>query len=172
MKRRAFIPSASPRLEDRIALSQTGLIQVAAMSPAVKQAAVLDLNGFVLGQETTHGIVHKLVGTAGERVSPLGPSKLTGFLLIPNSGAKNKHVSGFVTMTDAKGSIVLSIKGTVMSLGGTLKKLSSGQLTYDILGGTGAYKGATGRGKVLYGPGTIPQPGTFLLNFGNSVPPP
>jgi hypothetical protein len=172
MKRRVFIPSASMRLEDRVALSQTGLMPVASVSPVVKQAAVLNLNGFVLGQDTTVGIVHELVGPPGEMISPLGPSKSSGFLLIPSTGAKKKPVVGFLTLSDAKGSIVLSIKGTVISLGGALKNLSSGQLTYEILGGTGAYRGATGRGKVLYGPGNIPQPGHFLLDFGNAVPPP
>jgi hypothetical protein len=172
MKRRTFIPSSPLRLEDRIALSQTGLIHVAPISPVVKQAAVLDLNGFTLGTDTTFGIIHQLHGSAGDRISPLGPSKLTGFLLIANPRAKNRPVAGFVKITDAKGSVVVSIKGTVVSLGGSLKNLASGQLKYRIVGGTGAYVGATGQGKVLYGPGNIPEPGTFLLNFGNSVPPP
>jgi hypothetical protein len=172
MKRRAFIPSATFALEDRIALSHAGPTHVAAVVPLVKSAKVLDLNGFVLGKDTSIGAIHKLEATSGAMISPLGPSKVTGFLWISSTASKNKPVFGFVTISDAKGSILVSIDGTVVSLGGSLKNLSSGQLKYQIVHGTGAYKGAIGSGKVLYGPGPAVQADRFLLDFGNAPPPP
>jgi hypothetical protein len=172
MKRRAFIPSVLVPLEDRIALSQTGPFHVVAVAPLVRQAKVLVLNGFVLGRDTTVGIVHRLELPSGAMISPLGPSKLTGFLVIANPGHKTRPVTGFVTLSDAKGTILLSISGKVDSLGGTLSKFLSGQLTYRIVRGTRADLGATGQGIVSYGPGPALVPGRFLLVFGNAAPPP
>jgi hypothetical protein len=172
MKRRAFIPSAPVPLEDRIALSHAGPIQVVAVSSLVRQAKVLDLNGFVLGRDKTVGIVHILSIPSGAMISPLGPARLSGYLLIPSKGTKGKPVTGLVALTDAKGAILLSISGKVDSLGGSLSKFNSGLLTYRIVLGTRAYMGATGQGSVSYGPGPALLSGRFLLVFGNATPPP
>jgi hypothetical protein len=171
-KRHVFTPSAPVFLEERIALSQSGSAAAAVVSPLAKSLAV-NLNGFVLGKDTTVGMVHTLQAS-GASVSPLTPGqvKLTGSFVELNPLGKMRPVSGVVTLSDPKGSVVVSISGTVVSLGGSLSGLASGQLTYRILGGTGAYLGATGQGKVSYGPGPIPEPGRFLLVFGNAVPPP
>jgi hypothetical protein len=171
-KRHVFRPSAPVFLEERIALSPSGPAAAAVVSPLVKSLAV-SLNGFVLGTDTTVGLLH-LLKASGASVAPLTPGqvKLTGsFVELIPFGPK-RPVSGVVTLSDPKGSVVVSINGTVAPLGGSLSALVSGTLTYRILGGTGAYLGATGQGKVLYGPGPIPQPGRFLLDFGNATPPP
>jgi len=172
MKRRTFIPSAPVPLESRITLSQTGPIHVAAVSALVRQAKVLDLNGIVLGRDKTVGIVHLLSAPSGAMISPLGPSKLSGFLLISKNGGTSRTASGFVTLTDAKGAILVSLSGKVAPLGGTLVHFYSGELTYRIVAGTRAYLGATGHGTVGYGPGPALASGRFLLVFGNAVPPP
>jgi hypothetical protein len=170
MRRRAFVPSALPRLEERIALSHAAQAHAALVAPVVHQTSVLDLNGFALGTDTTFGTIHVLQAT-GANISPLGQTNVVGFLVI-GPGTKTEPANGFVMLSNAKGAILVSLSGTVMPLGGPLKNFSSGQLAYNIIGGTGAYAGDTGHGKVGYGPGPALLSGRFLLVFGNAVPPP
>jgi hypothetical protein len=172
MKRPLFIPSSPAPLEERITPSPAGLAGLAATPVAfVQQSHNLDLNGFVLGRDTTVGTVHWL-HQAGGTISPFsGTVKVTGFLVIPNSHNALRSAHGFVTISNAKGSLTVSLKGTVTVSKGPFT-FASGNLTYKVVAGTKADHGATGTGKVLYGPGPVFQPGKFLLNFGNSTPPP
>jgi len=170
MRRSAFIPSSPAPLEERITPSNWGPASAAATPPALAQSHSLNLYGFVLGSDTTVGTVHRLQATGGT-ISPLGTVSLTGFLVIPNTGAANEPVHGKVTISNAQGTVTVFLKGTV-----TVHKASftfaSGNLTYKILSGTKIDHGATGSGPVLYGPGPVFQPGRFLLDFGNYPPPP
>jgi hypothetical protein len=171
MKRHAFIPSSPASLEERLTPSAAGLASAVANPVAmVQKSHSLDLNGFVLGRDTTIGPVHWL-HQAGANISPLGTVKLSGSLVIPYSHSANRSAHGIVSISNAKGSVTVSLKGTVIVNKGPFT-FASGTLTYKILGGTKADHGATGTGKVLFGPGPVLQPGRFLLNFGNSIPPP
>jgi hypothetical protein len=130
----------------------------------------LNLSGLVLGTDTTIGPVHRLQSTSGT-ISPLGTVHLTGFLVIPKTGAAKRMAFGIVKISNAQGSLIVSLKGTVTVFNGPVT-FASGKLSYRILSGTGADHGATGTGPVLYGPGPAVVPGRFLLDFGNFPPPP
>jgi hypothetical protein len=96
---------------------------------------------------------------------------LTGFLVIPNTGAANRPVHGMVTISNAQGTVTVSLRGTVTVFKGPFS-FASGLLSYTIVSGTKVDHGATGTGPVSYGPGPVFQPGRFLLDFGNYPPPP
>jgi hypothetical protein len=170
MKRRAFIPSSPTPLEERITPSHSGLAGGVATPHALTQSQKLVLSGFVLGRDTAIGSVH-LLQASGGTISPLGTVSLNGYLVIPTTGPANRPASGLVTLSNAKGTVTVALKGTV-----TVTKASftfaSGTLTYTIVSGTKADRGATGTGPVLYGPGPVFLPGRFLLDFGNYPPPP
>ena len=168
MKRYAFIPSPPVPLEERITPSPSGLASVGANPPALTQSHSLNLYGFVLGRDSTVGIVHWLHATGGT-ISPLGTVSLTGFLVIPNTGAAKRPVHGMVTISNPQGTVRVSLRGTVTVYKGSFS-FASGNLSYKIVSGTKGDHTATGTGPVLYGPGPVFQPGRFLLDFGNYPP--
>jgi hypothetical protein len=170
MKRYAFIPASPVPLEQRITPSPMGLASTAATAPALTQAHSLNLYGFVLGSDTTVGTVHRLQATGGT-LSPLGTVSLAGFLVIPNARAATRAVHGIVTISNAQGTVKVSLKGTVTVEKGPFP-FASGTLSYKIDSATKADRGARGTGPVLYGPGPVFLPGRFLLDFGNYPPPP
>jgi len=170
MKRYAFIPASPSPLEERITPSPAGLASAAAIAPALTQSHSLKLYGFVLGSDTTVGTVHRLQANGGT-IAPLGRISLTGFLVIPTKGAATRAVHGIVTISNARGTVTVSLTGTVTVYKGSFP-FASGTLSYKIVAGTKADRGATGTGPVLYGPGPVLLPGRFLLDFGNYPPPP
>ena len=170
MKRCAFVPSPPIPLESRITPSQTGMASAVANAPALTQSQTLKLYGFVLGSDTTVGKVHWLKETGGT-ISPLGTVSLTGFLVIPTTGGMHRQAHGTVTLSNAQGTVTVSLTGTVTIVKGAFT-FASGTLSYKIVGGTKAYHGATGTGPALFGPGPVFEPGRFLLDFGNYPPPP
>ncbi|MFI5457297.1 MAG: hypothetical protein ACHRXM_17765 [Isosphaerales bacterium] len=170
MRRYAFIPSSVAPLEERITPSHSGLASAAATPLASTQSHSVNLYGFVLGRDTTVGTVHRLRATGGT-ISPLGTVSLTGFLVIPNTGAANRPVHGKVTISNAQGTVTVSLRGTVTVYKASFS-FASGNLRYKIVAGTKADYGATGAGPVLYGPGPVFQPGRFLLDFGHYPLPP
>jgi len=170
MRRPAFIPSSPAPLEERITPSHWGLASAGATPPALTRSHSLNLYGLLLGSDTTVGTVHRLRATTGT-ISPLGNVSLTGFLVIPNTGAANRPVHGEVTISNAQGTVTVSLRGTVTVYKASFS-FASGNLSYRIVSGTKADYGATGTGPVLYGPGPVFQPGRFLLDFGNYPLPP
>jgi hypothetical protein len=151
-------------------LSDLGSIRAAAITDALTKSRKLDLQGFVLGREKTVGVIHWLQAASGA-ISPLGNATVAGFLVIPIIGGDHRPVFGSVTISNAQGSLVVSLTGTVTVSTGPFT-FASGKLSYRIISGTKAYLGATGGGPVLYGPGPVFQPGRYLLDFGNATPPP
>ena len=170
MRRSAFIPSSPAPLEERITPSHWGLASAGAAPPALTQSHNLNLYGFVLGSDTTVGTVHRLRATGGT-ISPLGTVSLNGSLVIPKGHTANRPVHGTVTLSNAQGTVTVSLKGTVTVYKSSFS-FASGTLTYEIVSGTKADSGATGTGPVLYGPGPVFGPRKFLLDFGNYPPPP
>ena len=156
MKRRAFIPSSLAPLEERVALSHAGFASDLATPPALTQSHRLNLYGFVLGRDKTVGTMHKLQAT-GRTISPLGSVSLAGFLVIPKTGRANRSVHGTVTISNAHGSLVISLTGTVTVFHGAFS-FASGNLRYKIVSGTKAFHRTTGSGPVLYGPGPVFAP--------------
>ncbi len=170
MKKYAFIPASPAPLETRITPSHSGLAAGAAAVPALTQTHSLNLTGFALGRDRTVGTMHHLQATSGT-ISPLGTVSLTGYLVIPKGRAATRAAHGIVTISNAQGTVKVSLTGTVTIYKGPFT-FASGDLSYKIVSGTRADRSATGSGPVLYGPGPVFQPGRFLLNFGNNPPPP
>jgi len=170
MRRHAFIPSSPDPLEVRITPSHSGLAGAAPTAPAIIQSQDTKLYGIALGHETTRGVVHLLQATDAT-ISPLGKVSLTGFLVIPNKHRANRPAQGIVIISSATGRIIVNLKGTVTVVNGSFP-FASGNLTYTIVAGTKAARGATGTGPVSFGPGPVLLPGRFLLDFGNYPPPP
>jgi hypothetical protein len=169
-QRRAFIPSALAPLENRIALSHSGLALSLRGQPALIQSQSVNLYGFVLGSDKVVKTVHHLSASGGT-ISPLGRVSLNGYLVIPNEVGVNRPVHGSVTISNAHGSVTVSLAGRVTVYESSFR-WASGNLTYKIVGGSKAYRAAKGTGHVLYGPGPVFIPGRFLLDFGNFPPPP
>jgi len=170
VKRRAFIPSPLAPLEERVALSHAALAPALAHQPVLIRSQSLKLYGLVLGSDKTVGTVHQLNSTGGT-ISPLDTVALAGFLVIPKNVGANRPVHGSVTISNAHGSVAVSLTGTVTVYNGRFR-FASGNLTYKIVSGTKAYQAAKGTGSVLYGPGPVLAPGRFLLDFGNYPLPP
>jgi hypothetical protein len=170
MKRFAFVPTSPAPFEQRISLSHPGLVGTAPTPPALRQSLDVNLYGFVLGRDTTVRAKHLLRATSGT-ISPLGTVSLTGFLIIPKSGGANRPAHGLVTISNAEGTVTVRLRGTVTVYKAPVP-FASGNLTYRIVSGTNADRGAIGGGPVLYGPGPVPKPDRFLLDFGNFPPPP
>jgi hypothetical protein len=151
-------------------LSQATLASALVHQPVLVQSQKLKLYGVVLGRDKTVGTLHDLSSTGGT-IAPLGAVSLRGFLVIPKKVGANQPVEGSVTISNSHGSVIVSLKGTVTVYKGSFQ-WASGNLTYKIVSGTDAYKGAKGSGPVLYGPGPVFAPHRFLLDFGNYPPPP
>ncbi len=113
MRRRTFIPCSPNPLEERITPSHGGLSSAATsthVSPAAS-AQTLNLYGFILGSDKVDGTVHKL-NSSSRSLSPLGTVSLTGHLIIPLKAGANRPVHGIVTISNAQGSITVSLRGT------------------------------------------------------------
>jgi hypothetical protein len=159
-------------MEDRVVLSHVGLPLVAAAVHPTHHPMTLD--GVVQGSVTFRGDVHLLQGSG--RVAPLGNGTANGSLAIRLG--EPTFYDGELTLLNRSGSVTLRIKGIQGGPSGP-----AAHLPYDILGGTGAYLGATGHGLVAYeqggplivldsGPHVSPGiRGTFALAFGHAVLP-
>lgn len=92
-------------------------------------------------------------GTAGD----LGAVKVSGQVSLPGN-IRSGHAAGTVTLTNAKGSVTLSLSGPEEPGFGPFPK----SLAFSIDGGTGAYAGMRGAGSiaVLVGNGKF----TFILH--------
>ena len=170
MKRHAFIPASPAPLEERITPSPSGLASAVATPRALLQSHSLGLYGIALGSDTTVG-AHHMLQASDATISPLGTVSLSGFLVIPNKGAAKRAVHGTVMISNAQGTVKVSLSGTVTVYNGAFT-FASGTLSYKIDSGTKADHGATGTGPVSYGPGPVFQPGRFLIDFGNYPLPP
>jgi hypothetical protein len=170
MRPATFIPSPPTPLEERITPSHSGLTGAHPSPSAFTQSHNLNLYGLALGHDTTVGTQHRLQATDAT-ISPLGHVSLTGLLVIPDKGGVNRPVHGTVTISNAQGSVTVDLSGSVTVSQGPFV-FASGKLTYKIVSGTKADRGAVGSGPVLYGVGPVFQPGRFLLDFGNFPPPP
>ncbi len=170
MRRYAFIPSSPDPLEARITPGHASLAGAVAVAPATTPSHDLNLYGLALGQATTRGTVHLLQATDAA-ISPLGKVTVTGYLVIPSEVGANRQVRGFVTISNPRGELAVSLHGTV-TVSRASFSFASGNLTYKIVWGSRADHGATGTGTVLYGPGPVFLPGRFLLDFGSYPPPP
>jgi hypothetical protein len=170
MRRYAFIPSSPDPLEERITPSHAGLAGAVPTAAAITPSQNLNLYGLALGQATIRGTVHLLQATDAT-ISPLGKVTVTGYLVIPNKVGANRPVQGFVTLSNPRGEVTVTLRGTV-TVSRASFSFASGNLTYKIVSGSRADHNATGTGTVLYGPGPVLLPGRFLLDFGNYPPPP
>src|SRR4051794_409591 len=168
-RRKTFAPSLVDRLEDRLAPSQLGGHPSAQIGhdPAshggrhqVKsQAAVpaIVLSGTIEGQS--------LRGGSGA-IDGLGPVTTKGTLKA--SGAHQVIYRGQITLTGAAGSITAKLSGrsSAASEPGTPV-----DLTYRIIGGSGAFKGARGAGRAMFSQSVASQPGAVTLAFGAAASP-
>ncbi len=170
MRRYAFVPSSPDPLEERITPGHSALAGAVPVAPAMTQSQDVNLYGLALGQAGTSRTIH-LLQTTDATISPLGKSTLIGYLVFQNKGGANRPVQGLLIITNTKGRITVSLKGTVTVYSSPFA-FASGNLTYKIISGFRANHGATGTGTVLYGQGPIFMPGRFLLDFGNYPPPP
>ncbi len=177
MKRHAYVPSTLAPLEERIALSHIGLIGADTShhhhhTKVTPPAQTLNLYGLVGGTDSTHGSKHQLKAS-GATLSPLtGSVSLSGDLVIPITGGTDHPADGTIRLADRKGTVTVDLSGTVTPLQFSSFTAYSGNLTYKIISGTKAYKGATGTGTVSFGPGPAVVAGKFLLDFGGYPPPP
>jgi hypothetical protein len=165
MKRRKFIPSSIAPLDQRIALSHA-----LAHQPVLVLSQRLNPYGLALGSDKTTGTRHEL-SASGAAIAPLGQVSLVGALWIPNKVGRERPVHGTVSLVNRHGSVTLSLTGTVTVSRGSFL-WDSGNLKYQVMSGTKAYRGARGSGSVLYGPGPVFEPGRFMLDFGGYPPPP
>lgn len=172
-KRRGFVPGAMSRLEERLVLSP-GLAAEVGPSVAVMPRVQLDLRGTVTGVESRDPSAADRLRLSGRgEVAPLGQVQASGTLTI-RSGEPTIY-DGQLALVARKGHVFVHIYGIV----GGPSRLHSVHLRYDITGGTGQYRGATGHGAVTYdrippeplpfppGPGRPYPQVMFGLKFGN-----
>lgn len=169
-KRHAFVPTASGRLEDRVALSQGMMPAVAAqvgrLEVGARQARTLDLRG------TTFGIAVPTTGGASLMarrafVYPLGKVTTLGSLSI-QSGERTSY-DGTLNLTQIFGRGTLQVRISGSQAG---PASSPANLNYEITGGRGAFRGATGTGNVVLDPGLTGGGARtrFTMTFGESFP--
>ena len=151
-RRKAFTPAAVGPLENRVALSGGGFPQAALAGAeraiSVDVALAVTLKGTVTGLDGS--------GT----VSPLGRVVSVGTLT--GHGAEPVVYTGTVTLTGPTGSITANLSGRLF---GPTQPFEPINLMYTIVHGTGAFGGATGRGRAVFYP-------IGSLTFGNTPPPP
>ena len=154
-KCRGFVPDAVARLEERVVLSP-GLAAEVGPSVAVTPRVQLDLRGTVMGVESRDPFADRLRLSGRGEVAPLGQVQASGTLTI-RSGEPTIY-DGQLTLVARKGNVFVHIHGIV----GGPSRPHSVHLRYDITGGTGQYRGATGHGAVTYEHRTRPGPSLFL----------
>jgi hypothetical protein len=156
-----YVPTLADRLEDRLVLSQAAIHHAAHIvhhrGQINRPMGAIVLNGTIEGASPLAGS-----GT----VTPLGSVTSKGSLAA--RGAEPVVYSGTVTLVGAKGSITASLTGLLIGPQRLGQKVT---LTDTITGGTGAFRGATGSGKVIYSPIINSPAGDFALTFGTATPP-
>jgi hypothetical protein len=141
MRRHSFTPSALGPLEDRTVPSHVVSASVGPIASPTPLPHTIDLVGTVQGTDAYRNGVDALAGTG--TVSPLGTVKALGSLRI--RGGEPTFDDGSVSLSGAKGAVVISLHGVV---GGPSRGFA--YLTYDIVTGTGAFLDARGHGRVLF----------------------
>ncbi len=176
-KRYALVPTVPDRLEARVALS-SGMLAPALVSRAavtttpVPPTQVIDLRGTIKGIASPSPLASPIAGdlllNGKGTVSPLGPAQLVGTLSI-RSGEPTFY-DGRVSLSNNLGSVQVHIFGLVGGPSGP-----PAHLHYEITGGSGLYRGAVGKGDVLYTQGPSASatggPFAFSLAFGPSSTP-
>jgi len=145
---RPFHPSLGDRLEDRLVLSASAaLLGPALILPSLHAQHHLFLTGIIEGTSRTEFPPIPDVGTSvvlkgSGRIRPLGNVSAggslheAGFILIGRD-------EGALTLSNTRGSVSIRFSRPFSAQGGG----HSGPYHFVIVGGTGAYKGATGSGK-------------------------
>ncbi len=171
--RHTFAPAVPDRLEGRVVLSH-GMMTPALVGAAVStppQKHVIDLQGTVKGFATpsplasASAIPGALLLHGKGTVAPLGAVGLVGTLSI-RSGEPTFY-DGRVSLSNGRGSVQVHIFGIVGGPSGP-----PAHLHYEITGGSGLYRGATGKGDVVYDQGLSPVDNRtpFSLSFGGPTP--
>jgi hypothetical protein len=93
---------------------------------------------------------------------------VTSTWTLASSGAEPADYRGTVTLVGASGTITASLFGQVF---GPQSLVTPIDLTYTITGGTGAFAGATGSGKVVFSQRISSPAGDVALTFGDATPP-
>jgi len=175
-QRHRFVPTAPDRLEDRVTLSD-GMMrpaagQVVQLAAAARQAQTLDLRGTIFGNETrisraTDG-PGVILRSPTSFIFPLGKVRGAGGRLSISSGASTTY-DGTLTLPalNRPGALRVRIFGTQAGPAGQPANLS-----YQILGGRGVFRGATGQGPALFQdfPGSRGARTGFTLTFGDTIP--
>jgi hypothetical protein len=172
-QRHRFVPTASNRLEDRVALSHgmmgPAAAQVVRLAAGARQAQTLDLRGTIFGTEVpTSGASGVVLRAAKAYVYPLRKVSTVGTLSI-RSGEPTAY-DGMLTLTalNHPGAIQVHISGIQGGPTGPPANLS-----YEIVGGRGDFRGATGRGNVVFVQELPVGRGNrrgFTLTFGDTTP--
>jgi hypothetical protein len=146
-----------------IAPAQVGPV---ATTPWQAQPIVLQgtVNGFQIPSPLASAKPGDLLLKGSSKVAPLGQVALVGTLSI-RSGEPTFY-DGTEVLSNRQGGIQLHIFGIVGGPSGP-----PAHLHYDILAGFGAFRGATGKGDVVYDQ-SPPMNGRtpFSLTFGNPTP--
>ena len=163
-KRRRFVPGAVAWLEERVVLSP-GLAVGVSPSVAVMPRVRLDLRGTVTGVESRDPSAADRLRLSGRgEVTPLGQVQAFGTLTI-RSGEPTIY-DGQLTLVAHQGDVFVHIHSIVEGP----SRLYSVRLRYDITGGTGQYRGATGHGAATYDHRTPPEPLPFPPGPGRPYP--
>jgi hypothetical protein len=171
-KRYAFVPTAPAPLERRVALSH-GMLAPAMVGPVATASPlthVIALHGTVKGVAVPSPLASAIPGDllliGKGTVSPLGPASLVGTFSI--RAGEPTFYDGRVSLFNGRGGLQVHIFGVVGGPSGP-----PAHLHYEITAGWGLYRGATGKGEVVYDQGSAVGGRTpFSLDFGPSSTPP
>jgi hypothetical protein len=187
-KHRSFRPAVSGALEDRVVLSQVGVLPPVLVNPPVLPPAppvpaphTLALNGtlsgtFVTTISTGSNSVRSITTTfqGSGTITGLGAVAVTGSMTTLESPTGVPSTVESFTLTAAQGSVTIQISTSPRALGATTTSISS----FSIVKATGAFQGDSGAGTadlkliseaINVTPPTVAK-GTFTLTL-QSIPP-
>jgi hypothetical protein len=177
MKRRfGFIPTSLTVLEARVVPSHGPVAHATSalvVSPIGRSSHALALSGTIQGTETRAGD-SRLIRLAGQgSVSPLGHVMAQGTLL--ERGAEPTVIRSEMTLRTAQGSVTVRLTGALFGAESLPPRPIT--LSYTIVQGTGAFRGARGAGHATLTESAPPLAGSaangqtsFSLTFGNPTP--